>query len=524
MPIAVDFGTCNTVIARWNEALNDVEVPAIQELTKTFEYLPPGVNRKAQSRVIPSLIHYGQGETTVVGSRVERAGLVDHDATFRWVKMDLLRRNTRNKRVNGRLIDPQHAAAELLEQILLFARGALGGSEDDIVATVPVEAYDYYVDWLRDTVGRQFPRGVTILDEATACILGYRDKVKNDEVYLIVDFGGGTLDVALVRTNLDADGLQKCLLLGRAGEEIGGILVDKWLLEQLVREQSLSDQDVRDVGTVLLSRIEEAKIALSAGEKDFEITQLNDLSGRLISHRFTQQNLHNILENKQVYSLVTQTIDRALEAANTRYGTQKSAVKGVFLVGGSSLLLGVPRLVLSYFPKCQVYSSRPFEAIARGACRYMGQNFNPTLVHDYCLQSWNPQIGEYSLVSVVDKGTQYPTEKPVSAKYIKAACEGARELDMVVVERCYMTRPGWDVQATEGEDRNVRRIFNRPFIVADPPCRLGERRFVAAFGVDAHRRLTVSLKDLKEGNRSYVLLANGEQRHLPVKDFPVVRL
>ena len=529
MTIAVDFGTCNTVVARWNEALDDVEVPSIPELTKVFSYLVPGAKQAVQTKVIPSLVHYGQDENTLVGNQVERAGLVDHSATFRWAKMDLLKRNLRNRRVHGRLVNPQQAAGDLLAKILLFARGAFGGGDEDLVATVPVEAYDFYVDWVRETVGPQFPRGVTILDEATACILGYREQVKNDEPYLIVDFGGGTLDVSLVRTNLDADGQQKCRLLGRAGEELGGMLVDQWLLERLVQAESLSAQDVRDVGTPLLRLIEEAKIALSCGRPTFDITQLNDVTGTLISHTFTAADLRQILDAKQVYRLVTQTIDRALEAANLKYGTQKSAVQGVFLVGGSSLLLGVPQLIVSYFPACKVYCSKPFEAIARGACRYLGQDFNPTLVHDYCLRSWEPEQGEYVLVPVVEKGTQYPTEKPVKAKYVKAACDGAQVLGRVVVERSYMTRPeGWDpwaVQVEDRADRNVRVIFDGDdFIVADPPCSQGERRFIAAFGVDQHKRLTVAIKDLKEGNRSYIQLRDGQRFPLPVTDFPVVRL
>ena len=60
MPLAIDFGTCNTVIARWNEALNDVEVPSVTELTKTFTYRLPGADRVAEAKVIPSLIHYGR--------------------------------------------------------------------------------------------------------------------------------------------------------------------------------------------------------------------------------------------------------------------------------------------------------------------------------------------------------------------------------------------------------------------------------------------------------------------------------
>ena len=82
------------------------------------------------------------------------------------------------------------------------------------------------------------------------------------------------------------------------------------------------------------------------------------------------------------------------------------------------------------------------------------------------------------------------------------------------------------VQTTEQQQRKVRELNpgDTEFIIAEPPCDRGERRFIAGFGVDANKRLTLSLKDLKEGNRSHIRLSNGEKFQLPVKDFPVVKL
>ncbi len=65
---------------------------------------------------------------------------------------------------------------------------------------------------------------------------------------------------------------------------------------------------------------------------------------------------------------------------------------------------------------------------------------------------------------------------------------------------------------------------DREFIHADPACTLGERRFVAGFGVDANKRLTISLKDLAPGNRSYVQLGSGERLDLPIREVPIVKL
>lgn len=537
MALAFDFGTCNTVVARWNDALEDVETPYMTNLTKTYSFTD---NREA--RVIPSLIHYSSDSAKTIGVQVEANGLNTHPGTFRWLKMDLLRTGggNRGRRVNGEHVYPRTAASELVDSILLFVQGHFGQIDDELVVTVPVEAFDHYLDWLREAAVKRFPRGVHVLDEATACILGYMNHIRDREVYCVIDFGGGTLDVSVVRTNLHGEG--SCDVLGKAGEEIGGMLVDHWLLEHVQQEEGLTDEDIADIGTALLSKIEEAKIELSNGSKEVEIQQYNDLTGRLVSCRITADVFSTMLKeprkpnNNSLYQLITRTLDLALEQANDKAGVRKKELKGVFMVGGSSMLLGVPEHVEEYFPDCKTFAGNPFEAIAHGACRYAGGSINQALVHDYCLRSWNRQSMDFDFVPVVSRGTQYPTEKPVSSKYLKAPQEAQEFLGMVVYERSVMERP--EISYINGPDglqpvrKSVRQIEREKalnpedseFIHAVPPCNSGERRFVAGFGVDEHRRLTLWLRDLKEGNRSTIKLGDGTRIQLPVANLPVVKL
>lgn len=537
MTMALDFGTCNTVLARWNEATRRVETLRLEGLTKTYRYRPPARDER-ESAVVPSLIHYGEGNTLSTGVAVENAGLASHRGTFRWAKLDILRNNNRARRINGTLVTPRQAAEDLIGQTLLAA----GGGGEDLVVTLPVEAYDHYVDWLQAAVLQSFRGTVRTLDEATACILGYDTHVHPGQVYAVFDFGGGTLDVSLVKTRDVAVG-EKPEVLAREGEEIGGALVDQWLLQELQAAQDLSDQDVADVGTALLRAIEEAKIRLSGGETRVEVTQFNDLTARLIGHDFTADGLRRTLgtdrpelRGASLYRLIARTVERALEQAQGRYGTRKSEVRAVFMAGGSSLLLGVAEVLRTLFPDCPVHCEDPFEAIARGACRYAGEDMNLSLVHDYCVSGWDRERKEYVLVPVVPKGTRYPTEKPVKTLYVNAACEGATRLGLVVLERSAMLRPeilyemeGGALKAVatqRREDIAVRELNpgDREFIHLDPPGTVGARRLVAGFGVDANKRLTVSLKDLEPGNRSYVQLSSGERLELPIREVPFVKL
>jgi len=239
MTLAMDFGTCNTVVARWNPAARQVETLRFGGLSRVYGYQTPGVASRRTSAVIPSLIHYGEGNTLSVGAQVENAGLADHRGTFRWMKLDLLKSNNRARRINGTLITPRQAADDLIKQVLLAAAGR---GEEDLVVTLPVEAYDSYVDWLQAAVLQAFHGRVRMLDEATACILGYDTRVREGQVYVVFDFGGGTLDVSVVKTlDLTSGQARSCVVLGRAGEEIGGALVDQWLLQEVQQGQQLSD-------------------------------------------------------------------------------------------------------------------------------------------------------------------------------------------------------------------------------------------------------------------------------------------
>ena len=540
MTLALDFGTCNTVLVRWNPATRRAETLRLDGLTKTYRYRLPGENDMQEAAVIPSLAHYGEGHTLRTGAEVENAGLASHRGTFSKFKLDILRDNNRARRIHGDLITPRQAGEDLIGEILMSAGAHTG---EDLVVTLPVEAYDKYADWLQEAVLKSHRGTVRMLDEATACILGYDEHVREGQVYVVFDFGGGTLDVSVVKTrDIGTGDTQLCDVLGRAGEEIGGALVDQWLLRQMQEAQQLTEHDLEDVGVAPLHAAEDAKIRLSGGEARADIEQFNDITGRLISHTFTVGDLRELLEKPRpelrgasLYGLVVRTLDRALETAR-KYGTEKSQVRAVFLAGGSSLLLGVAQRVREQFADRPVHCENPFEAIARGACRYAGEDLNQKLVHDYCLRSWDREAKDYVLVPVVPKGTAYPTEGTVSNKFINAACEGATKLGLVVTERSVMVRPETvyeieggslrPVQVLRREDIALRQMNpgDSEFIHADPPCTLGEKRFVAGFGIDANKRLTLSLKDLHPDSRSYVQLSSGERMELPVKNMPFVKL
>ena len=153
--------------------------------------------------MIPSLIHYGAGERWI-GSQVIQKGLEIHPNTYNRMKRYIL---NRTPGPNGRPVTYAEAGKDFLTAVLGFAAEQLDLGDEEIALTVPVEAFEHYENWLAGVAESvNLPR-FRLLDEPSAAALGYGAHIQPGDVYLIFDFGGGTLDVSMVLIEEEAQAL-----------------------------------------------------------------------------------------------------------------------------------------------------------------------------------------------------------------------------------------------------------------------------------------------------------------------------
>ena len=96
----------------------------------------------------------------------------------------------------------------------------LGLVDEEIAFTVPVEAYEHYTDWIGKVAGESGLSRYRFIDEPSAAALGYGAHVQPGNVYCLFDFGGGTLDVAVVLIEEEAQAMAGEFLIS-AGYRIG---------------------------------------------------------------------------------------------------------------------------------------------------------------------------------------------------------------------------------------------------------------------------------------------------------------
>ena len=425
--IAIDFGSSNTVIARWNIATNQPE-------TLIFENL----NRPAPlNGLVPSLIYVqnAQAEIVEIGQQVIDQGKDrPQPRLFNQIKRRLVANVNYVPTLDGVKITPEWLGNQFLRELSKELRSQqIFASE--IILTAPVQSYEKYLRWLEDSSTDifapnlptvQMPR-IRILDEPTAAALGY-EAIAPSALVLVIDFGGGTLDLSLVRLpkseNIAKWGDQigvnrnewtehKAEVITKTGYTIGGEDIDQWLVQDYLasREEIADTNGVANL-SILKFLMERIKITLSETEIASEI--FFDLTTQTaIEITYTRQQLEKLLEVKGFYRVIQLAIDELINRSFNK-GILKGDIKQILLVGGCTLIPSVCSFVENYFKMGKVYSHRPFEAIAHGALMLsQGLALQDYLFHSYAIRYWDRSAEQWKYQQLFRRGQVYPTRRPV---------------------------------------------------------------------------------------------------------------
>jgi molecular chaperone DnaK len=525
--LAVDFGTSNTVVAVWDEARQEGVLLHVPDYGRLYQ------QGDEQISVIPSVIHYAPDRRRWIGNQVFRHNLYHSPRTFRWMKRYISNRSPIKMRLDGQEISHFDAGEDFLSSVLLFAAAELNIGDEEIALTAPVEAFEHYEDWLTDVAETAGMPRFRLIDEPSAAALGYGAHIQPGDVYLIFDFGGGTLHAAVVLVEEeDAARMgRRCRVLGKAGADTGGMTIDQWLFQEVLRLNGRSDddEDVRQVSNALLVECERAKVRLSFYERA-DVSVMHPRTGAVLSAEFTRDRFEDLLDEHEAFTTIDRTVRRALNDARER-GYAEEHIKAVLTVGGSSQIPSVQRTLRRIFGRERVMLNRPLDAVARGAAAFVaGVDFYDHIQHDYAIRHVSREKGGYGYRLVVQRGTPYPTADPVARLTVKAAYDGQTRLGIAIFEIGERRRRGGGeamelvfdpsgaarISPVTADDEARRTRFwmnegNPTFLKAEPPAMQGEARFEAAFSIDGNKRLLITAHDLQTGRVVY-------------RDYPVVKL
>jgi molecular chaperone DnaK len=264
---------------------------------------------------------------------------------------------------------PEELSAQVLRKLINDATTYLGQEVTQAVITVPAYFNDSQRQATMDAGKIAGVEVLRIINEPTAASLAYGLDKKQNETILVFDLGGGTFDVSILEVG---DGIFE--VLSTAGDtNLGGDDFDNVLVNWLIND--FKDKENIDLGNDIqaLQRLteaaEKAKIELSTVEKT--TIHLPFITADKSGPKHIEKDLtRDIFE-----SLCKNLINRCkipVEKALTDARLNKSDINEVVLVGGSTRIPAIQKLVESLTGKKPNQSVNPDEVVAIGAAIQAG--------------------------------------------------------------------------------------------------------------------------------------------------------
>ena len=332
--IGIDLGTTNSLACIYRDG--------------RAELIPNGRGEYKTSSAVSVL----QDGTVLVGAAA-RERLVSHpEATAASFKIWM---GTQKALALGtQRFKPEELSAFVLRQLLEDARRYLGEDVEEAVISVPA----YFNDDQRcaTKLAAQLA-GMTVkrlINEPSAAALYHRYSTQSgDSQMMIVDFGGGTLDVSIV------DCFENIIeITAIAGDNrLGGDDIDRAIAAHFCQENGLAEERLEPSLRASLHRqAETAKIALSSAPAAAISIQQGESQYSLL---LTAPLLRRLCE--PVFQRVRAVISRAMKDRE-----RARAIDDVILVGGSAQLPVFGDFLEELFGRRPQVAAKPDEIVALG--------------------------------------------------------------------------------------------------------------------------------------------------------------
>lgn len=394
--------------------------------------------------------------------------------------------------IESREYSPEELSSMIIAKMKKIAEDYIGHEVKDAVITVPA----FFSDKARNATkmaGELAGLNVLrIIAEPTAALLSSNIDMKKGGKFMVVDFGGSTLDNSIAELS---EGMVE-ILASNGDVYLGGADVDKivaeWVLSEFKDESSIDLTNDSQAMSRVLEAVEKAKIELSSSPT----TEINLPYITLKDN--TPIHLIKTLTKAKFEQLITPIVDKlincakkAVEAANIT----KSELDGILLVGGSCRIPLVQERLTNEFNVQLLKSANLDLAVAEGAAVQAniivgGEGSTDILLLDVTPISMGIETMGNVFTKLIEANTTIPCKKT--------------EIFSTAVDN----QPSVDINVLQGErpmakDNKSVGLFRLDGIM---PAMRGVPQIEVSFDIDANGILTVTAKDKATNKEQHITI------------------
>lgn len=473
---------------------------------------PVVVVNEEGSRTTPSVIMIKNGERKV-GAAANRQKVVNPKETvvlikrfmggtydeikehIKHVQYDVVNRNgVPRVSIEGREYSPEELSSMILQKMKKIAEDYTGETITDAVITVPAFFNDAQRQATKQAGELAGLNVLRIIAEPTAALLASNIDMKKGGKYMVVDYGGSTLDNSVADIS---DGVVE-ILSSYGDVYLGGSDLDKivaqWLVDVCKEQNGVDITNDSQAMSRVIEAAEKAKIELSSSPSaEINIPYIGVKDN-------TPFHLTATLTKAKFEQMIAPYVDKVINCgkeALKKANINASDLDGILLVGGSCRIPYVQERLTSEFGTKLIKSANLDLAVAEGAAIQAntivgGSNASDILLLDVTPLTLGIETMGGVMTTLVEANTTIPCTKE---QVFTTAADNQTSVQIHVLQG----------ERTMAKDNKSLGIFSLDGIM---PARRGVPQVVVKFDLNADGILTVSATDKATGKEQHITIEN----------------